>query len=95
MVTLPRHRHSFALTAIGVGLVSFALTMLLLSASYVKDLALLTEAPVLLWSALCGQPSADPLTLPLLVTMSALALLVGLMMIVVGVLRARRQKMNK
>ena len=82
----PRKSH-FALTATGIGLVSFGVTMLALSAAYVKDLTLLTDAPIILWSALCGQPSDNPLTLPLLVTLSGVALIAGLLMIVFNLLR--------
>jgi hypothetical protein len=82
---------SFTHIAISIGLISFGLTMLLLSAAYLKDLALLTEAPMLLWSALCGRPSADPLTLPVLITMSGTAVLLGLTLLLINFVRSRKK----
>jgi hypothetical protein len=77
----------FALTFTGVALISFGITMLFLSATYARDLSFLVTAPLELWSALCGRPSSDPITLPLLVTVSGIALLVGIVLLAVTLVR--------
>jgi hypothetical protein len=83
-------RSGFALTMLCVALTSFGLTMLLMSVIYMRDLAFLVNAPLVVWSAICGQPSNDPLTLPILVTLGSAALLIGIVLIVViAVGRAR------
>lgn len=78
-----QRKTSFALTFSSVALISFGLTMLLMSVIYARDLSLLISAPLAIWSAVCGQPGNDPLTLPLLVTLSGTALLGGLVLFVI------------
>jgi hypothetical protein len=77
----------FALIFTGVALISFGITMLFLSAAYARDLLFLVTAPLELWSSLCGRPSSDPITLPLLVTVSGIALLVGIVLLAVTLVR--------
>jgi hypothetical protein len=81
---------SFALVVTAIALASFGVTMLLFIVAYVQDLAVLANAPFAVWSALCGQPSDNPLTLSVLIVLSGFALLSGLGAGVVAV--ARRQR---
>lgn len=85
-----QRKTSFALTFSSVALISFGLTMLLMSVIYAKDLSLLINAPLAIWSAVCGQPSSDPLTLPLLITLSGVAFVAGLVLFVIILARRLR-----
>jgi hypothetical protein len=81
----------FALNVIGFSFISFGLTMLVFSAAYARDLVTLANGAFAVWSALCGQPIESDLTLPLLFSMSLVALLAGAIVLVVRF--ARRSKM--
>lgn len=82
---------SFALSAMSIASFSFGLTMFVLSIAYAKDLATLASVPLAIWSALCGQPSDNPLTLPILVSLSALSVVIGIALVLVNVWRTRRR----
>ena len=84
------HKAGFALIALAIGLASFSLTMLFLSAAYTHDLGTLAAAPFEIWSALCGQPSNTPLVLPLLVAFSVLALLASATLLATAYLQSRK-----
>lgn len=86
---------SFAMTFSSVAMISFGLTMLLMSVIYTRDLSLLVNAPLAIWSVVCGQPSNDPLTLPLLVTLSGTALLAGLVLFIIILARRFRGPQNE
>jgi hypothetical protein len=70
-------KQSFPLLVTAISLVSFGITMVVMAAAYTSDLNKLINAPFEVWSALCGQPGDSPLILPLLITMSMLAILIG------------------
>lgn len=65
-------------------LVTMAVIMFLFSLAYLDDLNTLRSAPELVWSFVCGQPTENGVTLPLLLTISTLAVLTS------GVLAAGR-----
>ena len=58
-------------------LFSFGLTMLLFSVGYARDLDLLRRAPELVWAFICGQPNANGVILPLLLTLATVSILVA------------------
>lgn len=70
-------RKPLALPAAAAALVGFGATMLLMALFYTRDLALLAETPGAIWSFICGVPTDNPMVLPLLVALGALALLAG------------------
>jgi hypothetical protein len=86
----PTRRAGVALPITAVALFSFGLTLLVLSATYLRDLAVLANAPFLVWSALCGQPIDSPLTVPLLVSLSMLAVLMGVALLILYIIKGRR-----
>lgn len=48
-------------------------TLLVFSLAYAKDLETLRTVPNAIWSAICGVPTENGITLPLLMTMSTLS----------------------
>jgi protein SCO1/2 len=54
-------------------LLGFGAAMLLISLAFLQDLRTLSEIPGLVWAFVCGVPSEDGITLPLLVTLSLAA----------------------
>ncbi|MBZ0293854.1 MAG: hypothetical protein K8L99_14910 [Anaerolineae bacterium] len=73
----PKTQDHFKIVAAIALLFSFGLTMFLFSAAYAKDIDTLRRAPELVWAFICGQPNPDGITLPLLLTISFMAVLVG------------------
>jgi hypothetical protein len=65
-------------------LVTLAAITLMFSMAYLDDLNTLRNAPGLVWSFVCGRPTENGVTLPLLLTVSILAVLTS------GVLMAGR-----
>jgi hypothetical protein len=55
-----------------VFLIATGATLLLFSVAYIRDLETLRNVPSAIWDALCGRPTDDGITLPLLLTMSSL-----------------------
>ena len=86
------NKSSFVLATIAIGLLFFGLTLLLLSLAYARDLTLILNSPFEVWSALCGRPSDNPLTLPVLVCTSVLAVMLGVVMICLNVVRSHRSQ---
>jgi hypothetical protein len=64
-------------------------TLLLISLAYVKDLDTLKNVPGAIWNFVCGRPTPDGPTLPLLLTMSTLAIVIGGGLLVWNRLRQR------
>jgi protein SCO1/2 len=56
-------------------LAGFGAVMTFLGAAYVQDIRLLAEAPAAFWAFICGQPLADDMTAPLILSAGALSLL--------------------
>lgn len=73
---------SFALFATSVGMLAFGFVMLLFCLAYARDISTLFNAPFVVWNALCGIPSADPLTMPILLMLSVLSLMAGVILLV-------------
>lgn len=66
-------------TLIGVPLlISFGITMLIMSLAYVQDVALLARAPELVWAFICGQPTDEGVALPILLLLSTVTITGGL-----------------
>jgi hypothetical protein len=53
-------------------LIATGITLLLFSVAYIRDLQTLRNVPDAIWDALCGRPTDDGITLPLLLTSSTL-----------------------
>jgi hypothetical protein len=70
--------------------ISFGVTLLLFSVAYTRDLNTLARAPELIWAFICGAPSDSGIVLPLLLTISTLALFLGFGLWGFTWLRARR-----
>jgi|YNPMSStandDraft_1061717.scaffolds.fasta_scaffold42725_2 protein SCO1/2 len=56
-------------------LAGFGAVMTFLGAAYLQDIRLLAEAPAAFWAFICGQPLADGMTAPLILSAGALSLL--------------------
>lgn len=56
---------------------SMGATLLLISLAYIKDIDTLKNIPDAVWNFICGRPTPDGPTLPLLLTLGTLALLSG------------------
>ncbi len=56
-------------------LLSTGFTLLVFSLAYAKDLQTLRTVPGAIWSAICGRPVDDGLTLPLMFTLSTVAII--------------------
>ena len=74
---------SFGLFVTAVAAIAFGFVMLLFCLAYAKDLNTLVNAPFAVWNALCGQPSADPLTMPILLILSVFAVITGVVLLVI------------
>jgi hypothetical protein len=55
-----------------VFLIATGVTLFLFSVAYIRDLDTLRNVPDAIWDALCGRPTDDGITLPLLLTTSTL-----------------------
>lgn len=76
-----------------VGLMGFGITVLLMSVFYIHDLALLREIPDMIWQFICGVPSDNPTTFPLLISTGILTLMGGTVLLIVHQLHYRRRGM--
>lgn len=81
----------FKLQIAGYMLVGFSVTVLFLSTAYIKDIETLQQIPELVWGFICGVPNQSDTTLPLLLTISTLALLGGIGLLGFGRWISRRQ----
>jgi hypothetical protein len=93
-VTSGRHKIS-PLVIIAAALVSFGVTVLIMSSAYVRDLALLRQVPESIWLFVCGVPTDNDMTLPLLIASGVLAALVGVGMIMFHFFWNRRHQMQR
>ena len=84
----PHRQDGFALVALSLGLLTFGIVMLLTCIAYAKDINTLAYAPFAIWNAVCGVPSADPLTMPILLLLSVLSIFVGIVLLLIRRLRA-------
>ncbi|MDX2139424.1 MAG: SCO family protein [Chloroflexota bacterium] len=79
MTTLPNPVQSertptpLSLVMISALLLGFGAAMLLISLAFLQDLRTLSEIPGLVWAFVCGIPTEDGVTLPLLVVLSLAA----------------------
>jgi lysylphosphatidylglycerol synthetase-like protein (DUF2156 family) len=55
----------------------FGTTLLIISMAYARDLATLARVPEAVWLFVCGVPTEDPMVLPLMISLSVVALVVG------------------
>lgn len=60
-----------------VFLLTIGITVLLFGFAYAQDLETLRTVPGAIWSAICGRPYDDGITLPLLFTLGTLSTLSG------------------
>lgn len=68
----------FGLQALWALVLSFGVTLLVLSLAYIQDLTDIQRAPGVLWLFLCGVPTSEPLALPLLLSGGTLLAFIGL-----------------
>lgn len=81
---------------INTTILSFGLTLLIFTSLYQQDLSALQRLPEAIWLFVCGVPTEDPIALPLLQVISALATVGSLATFVVPpVLKRLRTKQNK
>lgn len=69
---------SFIRVLVATILYSFSGVMFLFSMAFFKDVRKLREIPTIVWGFICGVPNPDGPGLPILLTLSTLALLGGL-----------------
>ena len=67
----------FVMQVVIIFLVAMGTTLLLFSTAYLRDLETLRTVPNAIWDALCGRPTDDGITLPLLLTSSTLMFIVA------------------
>jgi hypothetical protein len=58
-------------------LLSFGVTLMLMSAAYIRDLEYLRQVPGMVWSFLCGVPTENGVALPAMLSSGTVALLIG------------------
>lgn len=58
---------------INTTILSFGLTLLIFTSLYQQDLSALQRLPEAIWLFVCGVPTEDPIALPLLQVISAIA----------------------
>lgn len=58
-------------------LLGFGVTLLGISAAYVRDLETLQRIPESVWLFVCGVPTEDPVVLPLMITLSIVAMVLA------------------
>lgn len=73
-------------------LIGFGIMMVLISLSYLQDLQKLKQAPEAVWLFVCGVPTEDPATFPLLLASGVLSLVIAGALLLTDYLRARRQR---
>ena len=87
MRSTPTRQPSFALLAFAMATFAFGFSMFLFCLAYAKDLNTLVNAPFAVWNALCGAPVADPLTMPILLVLSLVAIIIGMVLLVIRRIR--------
>ncbi len=70
---------------------SLGVMLLIFGFASLKDLATLKTVPEAIWNFICGRPSDDGITLPLMFTLGTLALLISGGLTVWGYWRGRNQ----
>lgn len=75
----------------GAGLVSFGLTMLVMSVFYIEDLAMLQAVPSMVYQFVCGAPVENGIILPGLITMGGGSILLGVILGGAHIIRARHR----
>ncbi len=90
-------RHHAPLPIIGAGLLSFGITLLLMSSAYITDLELLRRAPEAVWLFICGVPTDNEMVLPLMIGFAGLTFLIGISLIAIHQIRriSRRRQANQ
>ena len=89
MSTHASGQSNFVISLIAIGLAFFGLTLLALSFAYARDLTAISNVPFEVWSVLCGRPTDNPMTLPILVCVSVFSILIGGAMLALNRIRAR------
>jgi hypothetical protein len=69
----PTPAASIILLVINTTILSFGLTLLIFTSLYQQDLSALQRLPEAIWLFVCGVPTEDPIALPLLQVISAVA----------------------
>jgi hypothetical protein len=86
----PRRKPTIT-TALAGALFGFGLTLLIIAGAYVRDLAILQNAPQAVWQFVCGIPTDDAMAFPLLIGFGFIAILSGGGLLLVQWLRRARQ----
>jgi hypothetical protein len=74
--TRDRQQHAL-LPVAAAALLSFGVTLMLMSAAYIRDLEYLRQVPGMVWSFLCGVPTENGVALPAMLSFGTVALLIG------------------
>jgi hypothetical protein len=82
------------LVIIAAALVGFGITVLIMSGAYVRDLELLRQVPESIWLFVCGVPTDNDMTLPLLISIGVLTMLGGAGMIAFHLFWSKRHQMQ-
>jgi hypothetical protein len=82
------------LVVIAAALVGFGITVLIMSSAYIRDLELLRQVPESIWLFVCGVPTDNDMTLPLLISSGVLTALVGVGIIVFHLFWSRRHQVQ-
>jgi hypothetical protein len=81
VATMPQaelHQEASPLFSIAAAaFLGFGTTLLIISIAYVRDLATLMRVPEAVWLFVCGVPTSDPATMPIMITMSVVAMVIG------------------
>ncbi len=89
--TMALRRKPTITTAIAGVFFGFGVTLLIIAGAYVRDLAILQNAPQAVWQFVCGVPTDDAMAFPLLVGFGFIAILSGGGLLLVQWLRRVRQ----
>ncbi len=81
-----------ALLIAGAGLISFGVTMLVMSMFYIEDIAMLQAVPEMMYQFVCGAPVENGILLPSLITMGGGSILLGGILGGAHIIRARHRQ---
>jgi hypothetical protein len=71
-------------------LLSFGLTMLLMTGAYLQDISLLQRVPEAVWLFVCGVPTDNDMVAPLMIGLGSITLLVGIGLVALHIYRRKR-----
>ncbi len=93
---IPTHeRRRLFLPLLGMTLMGFGVTLLIIALAYMQDLAMIQRTPEAVWRFVCGAPMDNALLPPLLFGLSSIALLFGVASLTANSLRTHGRTLRR